>query len=206
MATRRRTKDEDKGSGGLPIWARFTLSMTLALAIVTSAAGFLLYQSASKVSATVQEQTLISTAQLTATPALQEIDYQKLVAEREIYFALETQANKDIAAAAKDYPEGSAERRALQPYQLGLRELFKAARDERERKARELKEQQQAFWRQSSKDVTEYAHGAVMRAQIGRPPEPLSSSLVLLRVAMLQPPTVQGTSITSLAIAITARP
>jgi len=50
---------------GMGILARFTVSMTLALAVVMAAAGFLLYQAASTMAQNVQHATLKDTASLT---------------------------------------------------------------------------------------------------------------------------------------------
>ena len=57
--SKRKAREEEKSSGGLPITARFALSMALALTLVMSAAGFLLYQSAVRVTRNVQQTTLV---------------------------------------------------------------------------------------------------------------------------------------------------
>ena len=102
MAARKRQRDDDKSSAGLPIWARFTLSMAIALTLVSSGAGFLLYQTVRQVGANVQQQTLLETVQLTAPQTLREIERQRVRAEREVFFDLEQQLGKDAAQAVKD--------------------------------------------------------------------------------------------------------
>lgn len=169
MATRKRVKEEERAGGGLPIWLRFTLSMAVALTVVSSAAGFLLYQTARQVGANVQQQGMIAAVQLTAPQVLSEIERQRARAEREVFFALEQQASKDAAALAKDFPESAGDtryesvRKAFGSYQLGMRESFRAQREQREARYKELS--QQEAWTQTSQAI-EHAGGKVMQADV----------------------------------------
>lgn len=137
-ASKRKARDEEKPSGGLPITARFALSMALALTLVMSAAGFLLYQSAARVSRNVQETTLVDAVSWTAPSLFQDFERVKVRAEREVYYALQDRVQRDMAQTARDFPEGSATRNALQGYQSALRDEIKGSREERERKLVEL--------------------------------------------------------------------
>ena len=57
---------DDLRVGGMKLWARFTLLMTLSLTVVMAAAGAFLYNSSAKVTRAVQEQSLLDSVQLTA--------------------------------------------------------------------------------------------------------------------------------------------
>jgi serine phosphatase RsbU (regulator of sigma subunit) len=168
MAARRKGAAEERGSSGLPIWLRFTLSMTVALTVVSSAAGFLLYKSARQVSANVQQATMVGATELTAPVVQATVERQRAVAERELYFALEQQAAKDAAATAKEFPEGGDSRyeslrRAFQNYQYGLRDAYRAQREQREQRYKELGAVES--WKQVGK-ATEHASGAVLEASV----------------------------------------
>src|SRR5688572_3652365 len=137
-ASKRKAREEEKSSGGLPITARFALSMALALTLVMSAAGFLLYQSAVRVTRNVQQTTLVDAVSWTAPALYQDFERIKLRAEREVYYALQDRLQRDMAQIVRDFPEGSAQRNALQGYQTALRDEFKGSREERERKLGEF--------------------------------------------------------------------
>jgi serine phosphatase RsbU (regulator of sigma subunit) len=175
MATRKRQRDEDKSGDGLSIVARFTLSMTLALAIVSTLAGFFLYQSARRVSSSVQERTLIDTVQLTSDAAAQEIERQKLRGEREVYYKLEEQAIKDAAQTSRDFPpdperpDYDSVRNAFQGYLIGVKQTYKTEREQRERTLKDLA--QASLWRQTTEVADEFANGRVQRAKIEYGPE-----------------------------------
>ncbi|MCY3003492.1 MAG: hypothetical protein NTV21_16985, partial [Planctomycetota bacterium] len=142
--TRRREKTEERGPDGMPIWARFTLSMALALTVVSAGAGFVLYQSVRKLSSNVQTDTMVAAVTRTAPMFHAEIERQRLRAEREVYFALEQQVAKDMAQTAKDFPELPGEyryegvRKAFGNYESGFRDTLKAQREQREARYREL--------------------------------------------------------------------
>ena len=61
-----RERSSDLRVSGPKLWARFTLSMTIALTVVLAIAGVTLYKSALKLAETVQERTLIGAVQLLA--------------------------------------------------------------------------------------------------------------------------------------------
>jgi HAMP domain-containing protein len=142
--TRRREKTEERGPDGMPIWARFTLSMALALTVVSAGAGFVLYQSVRQLSSNVQTDTMVAAVTRTAPMFHAEIERQRLRAEREVYFALEQQVAKDVTQTSKDFPEIPNEyryegvRKAFANYELGLREALKAQREQREARYKEL--------------------------------------------------------------------
>ncbi|MBM3989130.1 MAG: HAMP domain-containing protein [Planctomycetes bacterium] len=168
MTARRKGASEERGSGGLPIWMRFTLSMTVALTVVSSVAGFLLYKSAGQVSANVRQQSMVGATELTAPVMQVTVERQRAIAERELYLALEQQAAKDAATTAKEFPEGGDShyeglRRAFQDYQYGQRDAFKAQREAREQRYRELGTVES--WKQVGK-ATEHASGAVLEASV----------------------------------------
>lgn len=75
------TRDGEARGGGMRLRARFTLMMTVALAVVLGAAGFFLYKSAATVTSTVQEESLRAAAQLSAEAAAVELRSQRLNAE-----------------------------------------------------------------------------------------------------------------------------
>jgi methyl-accepting chemotaxis protein len=137
-SSKRKARDDDKASGGLSITARFALSMALALTLVMSAAGFLLYQSALRVSRNVQETTLVDAMHWTAPSLYQDFERIKLRAERETYYSIEARVQRDLAQAARDFPEGSAARNAITGYQTSLRDEIRDSREERESKLVEL--------------------------------------------------------------------
>ncbi len=167
MTTRKRSSEERTG-GGLPIWMRFTLSMTVALALVSSAAGFLLYQTARQVSDNVQQATMVEATELTSPVVQAAVDRQRMLAERELLFALEQQTAKDIVATAKEYPEGGdsryeALRRGFVGYQGALRESLHAQREQREARYKELAALE--TWKQAGQ-ATSHADGAVIEAEV----------------------------------------
>lgn len=165
MATRKRQRDEDVASAsGTPLWVRFTLSMTLALTVVMAAAGFFLYTAAGRVAEVGQEQSLVDTVRFSAPPYLDALEKQKLRAEREVYYSLEEQAGKDLAAAKREFPEESPVYKELSTYQTSSRETYKAARVERERKLNAMA--QDAYWRQVSERTTEFENGSIRRAEV----------------------------------------
>lgn len=143
-STRRREKSEERGPEGLPIWARFTLAMALALTVVSAGSGFVLYKSVRQLSSNVQTDTMVAAVTRTAPMFHAEIERQRLRAEREVYFALEQQVAKDMAQTAKDFPELPGEyryegvRKAFGNYESGFRDTLKAQREQREARYREL--------------------------------------------------------------------
>jgi serine phosphatase RsbU (regulator of sigma subunit) len=168
---RSKREEESVSAGGTPLWVRFTLSMTLALTVVMGVAGFLLHQAAGRVSNVVREQTMVDTVRETAPSFLQEIERQRLKAERALLLELETQAGKDHAASKRQFPEDSAVFKELGSYQNSTRESLKAARLEREKQINAAP----IFWKQTIERVadlendvkrTEVEYGANKRAGV----------------------------------------
>jgi serine phosphatase RsbU (regulator of sigma subunit) len=189
MASRRRQREEDvTSSGGMALWVRFTLSMTLALTVVMAVAGFLLNQAAGRVSEVVQEQSLVGTVRETARQFLGDIERQKLRAERELLFELEQQAAKDIAASKRQFGEESTVYKELGSYQTSTREALRNARTERERKLNALA--QETYWRQVGENTTEFAGGAIKRAEVEFGPEKQRGFVYHYQTRAEQPPFV----------------
>lgn len=172
MPGRRSKREEETSSvGGTPLWVRFTLSMALALTVVMGVAGFLLHQAAGRVSNVVREQTMVDTVRETAPSFLQEIERQRLKAERELLVALETQVGNDYATSKRQFPEDSAVFKELGSYLSSTRESLKAARLEREKQLKSAP----VFWKQTIERVadldnnvkrTEVEYGANKRAGV----------------------------------------
>jgi serine phosphatase RsbU (regulator of sigma subunit) len=93
---------EPRSGGGLKIWARFTLFMTLALTLVMVGAGFFLYNTSSQVADRAQERALLDTIALTAESARIDAESARLMSEREMYSGLirelDTDAPETMAA------------------------------------------------------------------------------------------------------------
>ncbi len=61
---RNKTQEQELRVKGLSIWAKFTLSMTLALAVVMAIAGYMLYSSSLNLAHGLQEQTMVEATKL----------------------------------------------------------------------------------------------------------------------------------------------
>ncbi len=169
MPSRRRQREEDApASHGAPLWVRFTLSMSLALAVVMAIAGFLLNQAARRVTEVGQEQAMVDTSLLSARQFLDEVERQKLRAEREVLFELEQQIGKDYAASKRQYADDSPVLKDLGGYQNATREALRVARQERERKITALAAD--SYWKQVGERTTELP-GGVKRAEVEIGPE-----------------------------------
>ena len=86
---------ETRGGGGLKIWARFTLFMTLALTLVMVCAGFFLYNTSAQVAATVQERTLLDSISVTAESARTDGESARLQAQRDVLSDLVHELDND---------------------------------------------------------------------------------------------------------------
>src|SRR6187402_3469796 len=75
------TRDGEGRGGGMRLRARFTLMMTVALAVVLGAAGVFLYKSAATVTSNAQEESLRAAAQLSSEAAAVESLSQRVTAE-----------------------------------------------------------------------------------------------------------------------------
>ena len=116
--------------GGLRLWARFTLFMTGALAIVMAGAGFFLFTTSSRVARSSQEQALLGSLQATAEAERRQMDIDRLQSERELLTGLEKRIPADGAS----------------PELASLRDELRALRQEREGKLRDLS--QSPYWKQ----------------------------------------------------------
>jgi serine phosphatase RsbU (regulator of sigma subunit) len=126
MALQDGTKSELARGAGLSLAAHFALTMSIALAIVSTASNYLLFRESRRLLGRAQEEALVKAAWLSADPLAQTIQLERLKGERE---ALEW-VEKKVAKAVEDLTrlDGS-------PAQLGamnrLAETVVAARDQR---------------------------------------------------------------------------
>ncbi len=145
-----RSKDPEAPQGGMSLSMRFTLFMTLALAVVMTVAGFILYASAAKVTSTVQERTLLDAVRLTGANQKIDAELRRLSNERDMLQSVD----KRIAASYPPNTDFTA-----------LRTELKGMWDERAAKSGEL--ERSITWRQiEGQDVLEYDLGQVKRFPI----------------------------------------
>ena len=116
----RRSKDSDLRVGGLSVAARFTLFMTLALAPILVASGFVLYRNSSKITSNVLQETLVSGVRLRASEDAQavELTRARILAEhyRDEYLALRdrnAERKKSADEAGKAALDAETERAKL---------------------------------------------------------------------------------------------
>ena len=127
-------RDTELRGGGLKIWARFTLFMTLALTLVMAGAGFFLYNTSSQVAQNVQERTLLDSIALTAEAAHVDTESALLQREREVYseliHELDTDAPESMARLRERLLDKTrrvtGKRDSLEPY---WKQVGKAAKD-----------------------------------------------------------------------------
>jgi HAMP domain-containing protein/type II secretory pathway pseudopilin PulG len=85
---------------------RFTLLMSLALLVVMSVAGFLLYKSAARLAASVQERTLIEAAELTAQNTAWKLEAARLKGQQEAFEQVQAKlvdtTNTDLLMLSED--------------------------------------------------------------------------------------------------------
>ena len=138
--------------GGLRLWARFTLFMTLALTLVMSAMGFFLYQSAKRVTEVAHEQTLLDTARAMADVQPRQAELERLRVTRDQLLALE----RRLPAEAPDAELAAATR--------ALREEL---RQQRERADSDLRERSAELpWRQVGTNMRQYDSGRIKSAPV----------------------------------------
>jgi serine phosphatase RsbU (regulator of sigma subunit) len=82
-------RESELRSIGSPLWARFTLFMTLSLALVMAAMMFFLYSTSARIIKGVRQQALIDTVEVMAEANQFELDSARLLAERDALLALE---------------------------------------------------------------------------------------------------------------------
>jgi HAMP domain-containing protein len=108
--------------------------MALSLAVVLSVAGVVLFGAARTLASAVLERTITETAKLSAPSALNEIERQKLAAEREVLQSLEQRIDVDKMQAAIDFRGRPTELEAVNAYQAELQSQLRKQRETRERK------------------------------------------------------------------------
>ncbi len=161
------TQDGELRVGGLKIWARFTLFMTIALTLVMAGAGFFLYNTSAKVATSVQADTLLSSIQLTAESAEIDVEKNKLVAERNTLVALER-------LLVDDPPEEVSD----------LRAELRTRRQEKEAKHAALT----PYWQQDGQHVQKYPGGRVDSTSITYGPDGKPGRLFRYRKSADDPP------------------
>lgn len=117
-------RDTETIGGGLKIWARFTLFMTLALTAVMVCAGFFLYTTATQVAHAGQERTLVESMALSAEAVGVDAESARLTAEHEVLSELvhdlESGAPESIAAwresLLRRIDDNVTEHEALEPF------------------------------------------------------------------------------------------
>src|ERR1700741_3616020 len=97
MAKRKRQLE----AGGMSLSLRLTLIMTLALAAVMTGGAVALFKTATKLTSTVQERTLVSAARLTGANHGFAAETIRLTAERDLLASLD----KRLAASSSSNPE-----------------------------------------------------------------------------------------------------
>ena len=95
-------RDTESRGGGLKIWARFTLFMTLALSVVMVGAGFFLYNTSSQVARNVQERTLLDSISVTAESARIDEQSHRLQAERDLLDDLVREIDNDAPGSMSE--------------------------------------------------------------------------------------------------------
>ena len=139
MASASKRGSSDVHSSGLPLWARITLLMSVALAIVMAVAGFLLSQSVAKIVGEAQQRSLVDTARLTAEAHRLESSTAVLRGERD--------GLRRASALAGQDPDAPQE---LVELRLELDQLASAKQEEISKARHGL------TWEQSSRQATEF--------------------------------------------------
>jgi serine phosphatase RsbU (regulator of sigma subunit) len=152
--------------GGLKIWARFTLFMTIALTIVMAGAGFFLYRTSSKVAQTVQTTALLKSIELTAQSAKVDVKTAELLAERNLLANLERKLADDPPEAVEDFRSELVERRTV--------------------KEREI-EGLEPYWKQVGQNVQNYNNGRVLATAIEFGPDKKRGTLFRYRESPDEP-------------------
>ena len=160
------THETELRVGGLKIWARFTLFMTVALTVVMAGAGFFLYRTSSKVARTVQTTALLNSIELTARSAKIDVKRAELRAERNLLVVLGRKLADDPPEAVEDFRSELVERRTL--------------------KEREL-EGLEPYWTQVGQNVQKYNNGLVLATTIEFGPDKKRGTLFRYREDKDQP-------------------
>ena len=149
--------------GGMRLRARFTLLMSVALTIVMAAAGFFLYSTTSKIAASVQERSLVSTVRLTASIAQQDAERERLLTQRDTIGGLIRDIERGIA---EDTPE------SIDSFQ----EEMRAKWAEKQRKIDALSETPP--WKQTGKSLRKHGSDERVRStSITYGPDQLAGTL-----------------------------
>jgi len=95
-------READLRGGGMRLRVRFALLMSLALLVVMSVAGFLLYKSAARLAASVQELTLIEAVALTAQNTDWKQDLARLKGQQDALEEMRSKIEADIQSKTDD--------------------------------------------------------------------------------------------------------
>jgi serine phosphatase RsbU (regulator of sigma subunit) len=154
----KRARENEAPQGGMTLSMRFTLLMSLALAVVMSLAGAALYTTSAKVTETLQDRTLLDAVRLTGANQTVATELKQLATERELLLSLDKRLQTE-------FPPNEEFSR--------LRNELKAMWDERQAKAGEL--EHAISWKQiEGRGVLEYDGGKVKRfpIEVGPAKEP----------------------------------
>lgn len=146
---------EDLRVGGMRLWARFSMLMAVALAVVMTGAGFFLFSTSSNLAKNVQEQTLVDTIKLSAQSARIDQAIHVAKAERDVLTRVdqlfdEVDSSGDAALS-------------------NLRDEVRALKDAKTRDLRQATETE--FWKQVGGGATRLDGGSVLRANISYGPD-----------------------------------
>lgn len=176
MTTSKRVKELKAQTSGMPMWARFTLSMTIVLAGVLSASGYFIYRSARSVSDAQKERLLVGATTETARQWARDVEYQRQLAQRDAYLAVEQQVAKDLLATRARTADTDPTYGPMTEYQAALEKSFKDKRVERDRKVDEYAAT--SPWKQIGTQASMLGDNQVVRWDIEFPAEAREASLL----------------------------
>ena len=144
---------ENTASGmGLPLWARFTLLMTLALTIVIFFAGYALYSNGSDVARRAQDAIVVQGVELSGQFAQAKADVTAIEAE--------------LAGLKKLDETLKASSLRLTPEMIDLRERFHKVAEERTRDLGAAIQRRDSVWQRPNAEETPLGDGAAVRYAI----------------------------------------
>jgi serine phosphatase RsbU (regulator of sigma subunit) len=156
----------------MPLWARFTLTMSLALSVTLAAMGYFVYQTAHNIVDSLQERALVQAADLSADSFQLEVRRAKLEGEHQVFAEYEKLLNVDLGKVRSEPGREAVAREALIIYQEQLRDRVKAAREAREKNYSELA--QKPYWFPTDKLATSFPDVTVKRFAMEYGPEKIA--------------------------------
>ncbi len=147
-------REAEPRSIGAPLWMRFTLFMSLSLALVMAAMMFFLYSTSSRISKGVRQQALVHTVELMSDVTQVDMEAERLAGEREALQALERKLGE------KDGPADAAAVLAHVKQQKAENEAKRAAVAERRMQ-----------WKQEGATVQTFGQSSVRAADVSFGPD-----------------------------------